>query len=143
MPYKQREMVSMDLDMRSKLQEHDHEIQSVQITLQEIQTTLRHLENGQQGISNLLEAKAIHSIEIKHLSHGMERVFDEVKKIDRRMGKIETILEIEKEEKQYNHAPARHSGYGVFETFKEYWHVIAIIASIIYAILTYVLGTKH
>ncbi len=128
--------------MRSKIQEHDHEIQSVQITLQEIQTTLRHLENGQQGISNLLEAKAIHTIEIKHLSHGMERVFDEVKKIDRRMGKIETILEIEKEEKHI-HAATRDSSHGVFEAFKEYWHVIAIIASIIYAVLTFVLGTKH
>lgn len=130
----------MDNGALSSIKEHDQDITSVKNTLLEIQSTLKHVENNQRTISKLYEAKVEHTVEIKHLSNSMERVCDELKKIDGRLGKVETLLEIERQETAAR--AGLRSGNFIVEAFKDYWQVIAVVATILSTFLSYFFGIR-
>lgn len=118
----------MDTNLRSRIEVHESAIQSVEKSLTAIKAALK----------ELIESRTAHSVEIKHLTKGMDRALDELKKIDDRIGKVEALLEFA--EKRENET---RNGFGVLEYIQDYWQVGVLIATAISLILTYVFGIKH
>ena len=83
---------------------------SLQRVIYEISSSLRHLEKhceeNQHTLSALAVSKAEHNVEIKHLSAGMERILNDIKQIDTRMARVETILESRQPEEKISRGVA-------------------------------------
>lgn len=118
-----------------------HESKSIEHILYEITITLQHIEKtiekNQNTLTSLLESKAEHNIEIKFLSSGMDRIYDEIKKMDFKITKIEANLENKKEKS----LPFMLWG-SFLEAVREYWHIIVFFATAISCALSFLFGIQ-
>lgn len=118
-----------------------HDPKSIEHILYEVTATLQHiektLERNQNTLLSLLESKAEHTIEIKFLSSGMDRIYDEIKKMDFKVARVETLLENKKERS------IPFMLWGRFlEAVREYWHIIVFLTTAISCAVSFIFGTK-
>jgi len=103
--------------------------------LYEISASLKYLEESQRIITSLIEAKAEHHVEIMHIKAGVDRQANELAAIHHRIAKIEAIFQAKKEARS-------NLRYLLYEVIREHWHFIAISASLISFVISYIFGIR-
>jgi hypothetical protein len=111
-------------------------------SLQDINDAIRIIENNPAQYAHLIEALSVQGVDVKHIKetfermkHYMEKLYDEFKKIDKRLGRIEMVVTSQKYGKD-------RRSFAFFEAVREYSHIIAIIVAVGTFLIAAVFGIK-
>jgi hypothetical protein len=106
-------------------------LENINVRLANLEET--HSKDVPHLMMALAEIKAELFAEVKHHKAAIERAFLDIRAADKRLANIEKLL--------HNPiAPSIHVKFPVLDFFRRYWHVLAIIGSLISFILSYFFG---